>query len=143
MPREGQLRGQDRTPDSPCRTIEDALEKRILERADLVEVPDLALHPATGIGMLQRFHVGAIVKLQEPFDAGGFACPEILGRQPTQHPRKVHDGRMTDDLQRVVFTECSSSKGLAADEDRQRQRGTCIDETHCLNILHAFATECG
>ena len=143
MPLEGQLRGQDRTPDGPCRTIEDALEERILERADLVEVSDLALHPATGIGMLQRFHVGAIVKLQEPFDAGGFACPEILGRQPTQHPRKIHDGGVTNDIQGVVITECGSPKGFAADEYRQRRRGTCIDETHSLNILHAFATECG
>jgi hypothetical protein len=143
MSLEGQLRSQDRPADGPRRTIEDAFEKRILQRADLVQITDLALHPATGIGMLQRFHVSAIVKLQQAFDTGGLAWPEICVRQPTQHPCEIHNGGVTNDFQRVVCTESSSSKGLAADKDRQRQRVTCIEQTHCQTILHAIATECG
>jgi hypothetical protein len=50
---------------------------------------------------------------------------------------------MANDLQRVVVPERGTPEGLAADEDGQRLCMKRIDQAHCLNIVHAFATESG
>ena len=80
MPLEGQFCSEYGAADRPRRTIEESCEERVLERTDLVQIADLVLHLAAGISMLQRFYVSAIVELEQLFDAGGLACPEIVVR---------------------------------------------------------------
>ncbi len=115
---ERQFGSKDGTTDCPRRTIIDSLEQRILQGTDLVEITNFALDPAAGVGVLQRLDVGAIVKLEQSFDTGRLACAKIVVRQPAQNPGEVHDGRMADDLERVIVAKRGSSKGLAADEYR-------------------------
>ena len=143
MSLESQLCGQDGAADRPRRPIENPLEKRVLQRSDLVELPDVALDPARGIRVAQCLDVRAVVELEQLLHAGGFAGSKAVVRQPAQNSREVRDGRVADDLQRVIVPERGTPERFAADEDRQRRGRMRFDEVHCLNIVHAFATESG
>ena len=143
MPLERELGREDRSPDGSRGTIEDALEQRVFQRADLVALAHIALDPARRIGMPQCLDVGTVMKLEQAFDAGRLAGAEGLVRQPSEQPCEVRDGRVADDFQRVIVPERSTSKRLAADEDGQRNGVVRVDRAHCLNIVHASATESG
>jgi hypothetical protein len=91
----------------------------------------------------QSLDVSTVVELQQLFGARRLAGTEAVVREPAENPRKVRDGGVANDLQRVMVPKSGAPKGLAADENRQRQGMTRIDRAHCLNIVHASASERG
>jgi hypothetical protein len=58
--------------------------------------------------------------------------------EPAENPREISDGRMTNNLQRVIVPESGPPEGLAAEKKGQRPGRTRIDLAHYLNILHAL-----
>ena len=68
MALERELCCKDRAADRRRCPLEQSREQRVLERADLVLHANVRLNAAFGVCVLQRFHVGTIMKFEQLFD---------------------------------------------------------------------------
>ena len=122
----GEPRGEYRSTDRRCGTLEQAGKHGILERPDSVARTLRGFDSAGGVDGLQRPNIPRIMKCRELIDRCRPRRVERVVGQPAEHPDEIQHGGMTHDLQGVVIAESGAPEHIAAHvEWRQLWRSEC------------------